>query len=467
MPNKPSGLVKLQFLGAAGTVTGSKFLLTANDRNYLIDCGLFQGADRLEQQNWQPLSIAANRISAVILTHAHLDHSGYLPRLVKLGYKGPVYASEATGELMKIILPDSGYLQEEGANYANKHGYSRHKPALPLYTSDEAYNSMKNLYSIQMNSPYSVDNQVSVTMRPAGHILGSAILDISVTNNHARHRYVFSGDLGRYGMEITKEPSLVSEADYLALESTYGAREHVSNSFELRLESVVNETHKKGGVLIIPSSAVGRTQSVLFYLRKLESDKKIPIMPVYVDSPMAVDATEVYLKYKDEHNLNTQVLEKRPLISSQTRLIRKVEESKELNEKPGPMIIISSSGMLEGGRVMHHLKNRIGDPNNTVLLVGFQPTGTRGRMLMAGAKEITIHGEKVPVIAKVVWTDELSAHADFNDSLRWLSGFNRPPKTTFLVHGEPDSLSSLREKIENKYHWTVKIPEYLESFTLD
>ncbi len=466
MPNKP-GLVKLQFLGAAGTVTGSKFLLTANDRNYLIDCGLFQGADRLEQQNWLPLPIAVNRVSAVILTHAHLDHSGYLPRLVKLGYKGPVYTSEATAELMKIILPDSGYLQEEEANYANKHGYSRHKPALPLYTADEAYNSMKNLYLIQMNSPYSIDNQVSVTMRPAGHILGSAILDISVTNNHARRRYVFSGDLGRYGMEMTKEPALVSEADYLALESTYGDRAHVSDSFESRLESVVNETYKKGGVLIIPSSAVGRTQSVLFYLRKLESEKKIPIMPVYVDSPMAVDATEVYIKYKDEHNLNTQVLEKRPLISNQTRLIRKVEESKELNGKHGPMIIISSSGMLEGGRVMHHLKNRMGDPNNTVLLVGFQPVGTRGRMLMDGAKEITIHGERVPVIAKVEWTDALSAHADFNDSLRWLSGFSRPPKTTFLIHGEPDALNSLKEKIENKYRWTVKIPEYLQSFTLD
>ncbi len=459
--------MRLQFLGAAGTVTGSKFLLTANDRSYLIDCGLFQGPDSLEQLNWNPLPIPPNRISAVILTHAHLDHSGYLPRLIKLGYKGPVYSSEATGELMKLILPDSGYLQEEQADYANKHGYSRHKPALPLYTAEEAYNSLKNLYSIQMNSLYTVDNQISLTMRPAGHILGSAILDIGVTTNHATQRIVFSGDLGRYGMEITKDPTQITAADYLVLESTYGARAHVADSFESTLESVVNATVKRGGVLLIPSSAIGRTQSVLFYLRKLESLKKIPSLPVYVDSPMAVDATEVYLKYKNEHNLNAQALEKSPLMTTQTRLIRKVEESKELNEKRGPMVIISASGMCEGGRVMHHLKNRLGDANNTVLLVGFQPVGTRGRMLMDGAKGITIHGQLVSVVAKVEWTDALSAHADFNDSLRWLSGFSRPPKNTLLVHGEPDSLKSLKEKIEKKYAWTVKVPEYMQTYSFD
>lgn len=459
--------MKLQFLGAAGTVTGSKFLLSLNDRNYLVDCGLFQGPDSLEQLNWQPIPIPPNRISAVILTHAHLDHSGYLPRFVKLGYKGPVYSSEATGELMRLILPDSGYLQEEQANYANKHGYSRHKPALPLYTADEAYTAMKNFYTIQMNSTYAVDDQISVTMRPAGHILGSAILEINVTDNHVKRRYVFSGDLGRYGMEITKEPAPVNEADYLMLESTYGARPHGDESFEDKLESVVKATNKRGGILLIPSSAVGRTQSVLFYLRKLENQKRIPIMPVYVDSPMAVDATEIYLTHSNEHNLNAKTLEKNPMVTTHTRLIRKVEESKELNEMQGPMVIISSSGMCEGGRVMHHLKNRLGDPKNTVLLVGFQPVGTRGRMLLDGAKSITIHGQPVGVAARIEWTDALSAHADFNDSLRWLSGFIRPPRRTFLIHGEPDSLNGLKNRIEEKYRWKINIPVYQQSYSLD
>lgn len=450
-------------------VTGSKYWLSIESKHYLVDCGVFQGPPELEQLNWDRLPIAPAQLEAVLLTHAHIDHSGYLPKLVADGFSGPVYASEATCALLELLLPDSGYLQEEQASYANKKGYSRHKPARPLYTYDQAVDSLKSLRPIRLGQIIEIDEHLGVAMHRAGHILGSTILECDVSASTRQLKLVFSGDLGRYDQEVMKSPASVAQADYLFVESTYGDRAHSRERLEDQLAAVVTAAANRGGALLIPSFAVGRTQQVLYYLRKLQDQKRIPEMPVYMDSPMAIDATEIYCRFGNEHNLNVNLLmddKQCPLRCHETHFARTVEESKRLNELPGPIIIISASGMCNGGRIVHHLKHRLPDPRNTVLFVGFQGRGTRGRMLRDGATKIQIHGQPVQVRAHIAAMDGLSAHADYHEILRWLSGFKQPPKQTFIMHGEPEASLSLKTKIEQQFGWSTRPPKYLERVML-
>ncbi|HED03330.1 MAG TPA: MBL fold metallo-hydrolase [Candidatus Fraserbacteria bacterium] len=455
----------LQFLGAAGTVTGSKYLLKHADKTYLIDCGLFQGLHKLKERNWEPSPIDVNGLEAVILTHAHIDHTGYLPRLVQGGYHGPVYASEATCALLELLLPDSGYLQEEQASYANKKGYSRHKPALPLYTYQQALRSLQSLRPVKLDESLAVDEHLTVTMRAAGHILGSAILECELEDL----KLVFSGDLGRYDQEVMCSPTAVHQADVLLVESTYGNRAHSREPLEAQLAQVAGDTLERGGVLLIPSFAVGRTQQLLYLLRKLQDQKRIPDLPIYVDSPMASDATAIYCRFGAELNLKVDLLmdeEACPLRCRETHFTRTVQQSKWLNEAPGPMIIISASGMCTGGRIVHHLKHRLPDPKNTVLFVGYQAQGTRGRLLSEGAQQIKIHGMPVPVRAKIASIAGLSAHGDYHELLRWLSGFERAPRQSFIVHGEPQAAEAFQERIHEQLGWKAHRPSYLETVTL-
>lgn len=461
--------VTLEFLGAAQTVTGSRFLLSVEQKHYLFDCGLFQGPREIRDLNWEPFPVSPKSLEAIVLTHAHLDHSGYIPIFLRKNGQLPVFASEATCALLEILLPDSGYLQEEQARYANKKRYSNHYPASPLYTEQEAEKSLKSLVPVGMDSVYSIDSRVQIRLRPAGHILGSATVECMVKRAQSPMRIVFTGDLGRFDQEFMKPPAPVSQADYLVIESTYGNRDHSKDSLEDSLESVVKDAVKRRGVIVIPSFAVGRVQQVLFYLRKLEDANRIPSLPVYIDSPMAVDSTDVYCRFGDEHNLSVELLMDKgicPLRCKDTRFVRTVEESKALNERQGPFIVISASGMCEGGRVMHHLKNRLPDPRNTMLLVGFQALGTRGRLLQDGATSVSIHGDTVQVRAQVVSLDGLSAHGDRSDLLRWLGGFQRPPKKTFIVHGEPAASEALRDQIQQQLGWEAEIPGHRSTAVL-
>ncbi len=450
---------QLQFLGAAGTVTGSSFLLRANGRTLLIDCGLFQGGRQLKNLNWEPFPLLPAQIDAVLLTHAHIDHCGLLPRLVQQGYKGPIYATEATCALLDILLPDSAYLNEQDAAYANKKGYSQHRPALPLYTIDDAKKALQHLQSVRFDRPLSLDS-FSVTWRPAGHLLGSAILEVRATAVNRSHRFVFSGDLGRYDGAIMKPPTTIKTADTLIIESTYGGRHHAEDDIAAVLTDVLQYIIEREGVLLIPAFAVGRTQQVLYHIRRLQDEGRIPDIPVFIDSPMAVSASHIYCRFGDDHNLDVNLLmDERvcPLHCQQTHFVRDVEASKQLNTRLGPAIILSASGMCTGGRIKHHLKWRLPNPRNVVLFVGYQAEGTQGRWLLNGAKRVRIHGEEVPVRARIASLHALSGHADHDELLRWLAGFVRPPQTTFIVHGEPKASRALQADVE-RHGWHTIIP---------
>ncbi len=455
----------LTFLGAAQTVTGSRFLLEGRGHRFLIDCGLFQGGRRLKDLNWEPFPVPPTSLDAILLTHAHIDHTGYLPRLVRQGYRGPVYATEATCALLNILLPDSAYLQEQDARYANKKGYSRHKPALPLYTVQDAQEALSLLHPVSFHQPLDLGPLI-VTWRPAGHILGSAILEVQVDQGP---RIVFSGDLGRYDAEIMKPPVSVATADVLVVESTYGNRLHRDGSLEDVLAQVVNAVIQREGVLLIPAFAVGRTQQVLYFLRKLQDQGRIPKnLPVFIDSPMAVDVSHLYCQHGDDHNLSVDLLMDEhtcPLRCPQTHFVRTVEESKALNTRPGPAVIISASGMLTGGRILHHLKHRLPDPQNAVLFVGYQAQGTRGRFLLEGAETLRIHGEHVPVRASIHMVDALSGHGDREDLLHWLSAFSSSPRDTFVVHGEPEASHALAQTLQT-WGWKAQAPEIGQSAVL-
>ncbi len=445
----------LTFLGAAGTVTGSRFLLQVKGRHYLVDCGLFQGGRRLKRMNWEPFPFPVERIDAVLLTHAHIDHTGYLPRLVRQGYRGPVYATVATCALLRILLPDSAHLQEQDAYYANKKGYSRHKPALPLYTTADAQDALDLLRPVSFDALLTLDG-VTVTWRPAGHILGSASLEVTLDGDHGQ-RVVFSGDLGRYDAEIMQPPTEMDAADYLLVESTYGNRLHQEGSVEDALAEVVEYIVETGGVLLIPAFAVGRTQQVLYYLRKLQDQGRIPNIPVFIDSPMAVDVSHLYCDFGDDHNLDVNLLmdaQRCPLRCPETHFVRDVEDSKRLNTRPGPAVIISASGMVTGGRILHHMKWRLPDPRNAVLFVGYQAQGSRGRQMLEGARTVRIHGEKIPVRARITSVDALSGHADREGLLRWLRAFRTPPRQTFVIHGEPEASQALADTLHT-WGWNV------------
>lgn len=439
----------LQFLGGAGTVTGAMYRVRAARGEVLLDCGLFQGLKPLRLRNWAPRVAAPAAITAVVLSHAHVDHIGYLPSLVKQGFRGPVYCTPATGDLVRVLLPDCAHLQEEEADRANRWGYSKHHPALPLYGLADAHAALELLQHRPFGERFDVARGITALFRPAGHILGAASVDLEVEGT----RVVYSGDLGRWNRPLVPDPELIAAADVLLLESTYGERRHPEGG-EGQLAHIVSEMARRGGALLIPAFAVDRTQEVVWMLEQLEREGRIPALPVYLDSPLAIEASEIYARHGAYR------------MPARYRFARTPAESKALNDLTGPFIIISASGMATGGRILHHLAQRLPDERTTVLLVGFQGAGTRGRLLEEGAREVKMLGRLVPVRARIEKIDALSAHADRDDILRWLAGFARPPRETYLVHGEPAAASALREAIRDRFGWTVHVARDQELVTL-
>ncbi|MEQ1754771.1 MAG: MBL fold metallo-hydrolase [Micropepsaceae bacterium] len=453
--------MRLQFLGAAGTVTGSKFLLAKGHDQLLIDCGLFQGFKPLRLRNWAEPAFNPAEIGAVVLTHAHIDHSGYLPLLVKKGFRGRIYASEATAELCRILLPDSARLAEEDAERANRRGYSKHKPALPLYTERDAEAALRHFVTVQYDTPVKALEGISVRLKPAGHILGAS----TVSASDGRIEVVFSGDLGRPQDPIMYPPQPVEHADYLLLESTYGDRLHEKTDPTQQLEENINRTIRRGGTVVIPAFAVGRTQEIMLAIARLKAKGKIPAgLPVYLNSPMAQDTTAIYQRHRREHRLSEKECE---AMCKVARFVTSVEESKLLNASDEPKIIIAGSGMATGGRVVHHIAAFGPKEKNMICFVGFQAGGTRGAAMLAGAKEVKIHGAYIPVNAEVTEIGNMSAHADASELLDWLGGFTKPPCRTFITHGEPMASDALRLRIRDRLGWETHVPEHLESVELD
>jgi metallo-beta-lactamase family protein len=462
-------MAKITFLGAAGTVTGSKYLIETGGKKLLVDCGLFQGGRDLTQRNWNKLPLEAATIDWVVVTHAHIDHTGYLPKLVSAGYRGPIYCDAATHQLCQLLLLDSAHLQEEDAKFAAKKKYSSHANPLPLYTTPDAQAALNQFREIPRSNSFTISPELSVRTHDAGHILGSCWLELTVTENGKQMVVVFSGDVGRYDQPILNDPTPPSRADFLLCESTYGDRDHPDGSVPDALAGAINRVAERGGAVVIPSFAVGRTQTLMYYLRQLEEAKQIPQLPVYIDSPMAIKVTDIYARHREDHDLDFTTRELGPqgdpLNLRAVHLTQTVEDSKAINNVAS-CIIISASGMATGGRILHHLVQRLPNPKNAVLLVGYQGDGTNGRALQDGAQFLRIHGQEVQVKAEVVTIDQLSAHAGRNELLRWLSGFSAPPRQTFLVHGEPVALESLQSAITNRMHWPVTVPAYLQSFDL-
>ena len=452
----------LQFLGAAGGVTGSKYLFSRGDDQVLIDCGLFQGLKELRQRNWAPLPINLSRLRAVVLTHAHIDHSGYLPRIVSKGYKGPVFATPGTCDLLGVMLPDAAYLQEEEARYANRKGFSRHAPALPLYTIEDAEQALKLLRPTRVDESVEVARGIFLDFGRVGHILGAGSARLSFEVNGQKRTLVDSGDLGRYDRPILKDPEPAGSADWLLIESTYGNRSHAKDS-EIELRDLIKDTVAQRGCLIIPAFAIGRTQELIYTIRQMEDAGEIPPVPVHVDSPMGIEATEIYCRHIDEHDFDMRQLrnqESCPINSRHMVVDKTPEQSKAINSLKGPLIIISASGMATGGRVLHHLKHRLPNPDTTVLFAGYQAEGTRGRLLQDGAKDVKMLGEAIPVRAKIKVLDGFSAHADQAEILRWLRTFKKAPKMTYIVHGEPPAAQALDAVIREQLKWKVEIARH-------
>ena len=461
--------MKITVLGAGRSVTGSKYLLEAGGERLMIDCGLFQGEKELRLRNWSALAVKPSAINWVVLTHAHLDHTGYLPRLIKDGFRGQIHATPATVDLARLILPDSGHLQEEDAEYANFKGYSKHKPALPLYTYEEAVKSLEALRPLDESKPLELSKHFSLKFHRAGHILGARSIEVTVRENGSTRKVLFSGDLGRYEQLIIRQPAVPDGADYLLVESTYGDRLHPTDDYRARLAKIVEDTAARGGTVLIPSFAVGRTQELLYVLRELMERGVMHSIPVHVDSPMAIDVTEIYRKHHEDHNLETTELENhgvRPFSPPDVHFDRAREESIALNNIRYPMIIISASGMATGGRVVHHLERCLPDHRNTILFVGFQGAGTRGRIIQSGAESVKMHGRHVGVSARIETLENLSAHADYGEILRWLGRFSKAPRKTFLVHGEPRAAESLHGKITAQLHWNATVASYLQKVQL-
>ncbi len=453
------GRIELQFIGATGTVTGSKYLLRAGGRNFLVDCGLFQGLKVLRLRNWAPLPIDPKAIDAVVLTHAHIDHSGYLPLLVKNGFRGKIFSTQGTFALSKILLPDAGHLQEEDAAFLNRHKLSKHEPALPLYTEADARRALGHFEAVAWEEKIALTPNLFFKFLPAGHIVGAAM--VKFTSPHAR--IVFTGDLGRPHNIIMPPPHSLPETDYLVSESTYGNRSHSAEDPRAALKEIVSRTVGRGGTVLIPAFAVGRAQEVLYLISQLKRKGEIPDIPVYLNSPMSVEATKVYAAFHDEHRISSEDFK---FLSSTVRFVSTEAESKQLNTRTEPAVIISASGMASGGRILHHLKFLAPNPQNTILFVGFQAAGTRGEALVHGADHIKIHGSDVPIRAEVASLESLSAHADANEILAWLRQMRRPPKTIFLTHGEPSSIEVLKKRIQDELAWEVYVPTYLETVTI-
>lgn len=454
----------LTFLGAAGTVTGSKHLLDTGSHRVLVDCGLFQGLKELRLRNWEPLPIPATDINAVILTHAHLDHCGYLPRLVAQGFAGRIFCTPGTKDLCSLVLPDSAHIQEEDARDANRHGYSKHDPALPLYTTVDAERALSLLQPVGYNRPIPVVPGLEVEFLNAGHLLGSAYARVTTTDK----TLVFGGDLGRYGRPILPDPVPVDRADVLLVESTYGNRLHEPDDRGDRLASIINATQEREGKLIIPSFAIGRVEEVIYWIKRLEDEKRIPLLPVYVDSPMAAKALQFYTRRADELDPDMRPAERSvcTFCTSRFTIVASAQQSIELVASKRPSIVIASSGMATGGRVLYHLRSCLPSPKHTVLFVGYQAAGTRGRALVDGAKAVRIKGHDVMVEATIELVQSMSAHADAGEIMRWLSGFSVPPSMTYLVHGEPTALDALKGRVEREKQWPVHIAGYREQVQL-
>lgn len=454
--------MKLKFLGATRTVTGSKYLIESNDKHILIDCGLFQGLKELRLRNWEKFPISPSQIDAIVLTHAHLDHSGFLPLLIQQGFSGDIYCSSATFDLCKILLPDSAHLQEEEARYANKKGFSKHTPAKPLYTEEDVEKTLKLFKPVEFETPFTLPGDLQCRLRSSGHILGSSFVTIS----DGSKSITFSGDLGRPHDLTLKPPVFIEESDYLVIESTYGDRIHGDQEVNLlsQIENTINRVVARNGVIIVPAFAVGRAQSFLYCLYRLKKEKRIPDVPVYLNSPMAVNASGIFCDHFGEHGLND---EECMGTCEAAQYVNSVEESKSLNKRKGPMIIISASGMLTGGRVLHHLKAFGPDAKSLILLTGYQSFGTRGASLVQGAKTVKIHGEQVSIAAEIATIYGLSGHADQREIIEWLSHFKNAPKKTFITHGEPKSAEALQNEITKKLGWTSSIPSYLDEVTLE
>jgi metallo-beta-lactamase family protein len=464
-------MAKLTFLGAAGCVTGSKYLVEAAGKRLLVDCGIFQGTNELKDRNWKPLPIDPKTIDYAMLTHAHLDHTGWLPVLVKDGYRGPIFANPATIELTEILLKDSAHLQEEETEHAQFKKYSRHPEPRALYTTEDVDPTLKLLKSMPRSGAFEISPEFRVASYDAGHILGSSSLELTITEGGKKTVVVFSGDIGRYNQPILKDPTTPqSNADVLICESTYGDREHPDGDPAELLAGIVNRVAKRGGSMVIPAFAIGRTQTFMYYLRQLEDQQRIPRLPVYVDSPMALSATDLYLKHKEDHDLEYAREEGSdgkgdPLDVHEFHLTRSAEESKAINNVKTPCIIISASGMVSGGRVLHHLAQRLPDARNAVILAGFQAEGTRGRALQEGAKSLKLYGQDVPVCAEIVEMGQFSAHAGKSELLRWLTALPAPPKQTYLTHGEPAAAQALQAAIQEKFRWKAAVAKYLDTVT--
>ena len=455
-----SPLPRLTFLGANHTVTGSRTLVEACGARVLVDCGLFQGYKPLRLRNWAAFPVEPSSIDAVVLTHAHLDHSGYLPRLVREGFDGPIWCTPGTADLCRILLPDSARLLEEEALYANRRGSSRHNPAMPLYTLDEANRCLRRMQTVPCAMPFEPAPALQATFTPVGHILGAAAATFTFVDGQ---RVTFSGDVGRPLDPVMRAPAPLPETDWLVVESTYGDRRHPPRPLQEELHAALARVLGRGGVAVIPAFAVGRAQLLLFLVARLQADGRLPPVPVYLNSPMATDVTSLYARHRGEHRLDDAAL---TLLGRTVRIVNSAEESKALNRRHGPMVIVAGSGMVTGGRVLHHLRAFAGDPRNMILLSGFQAGGTRGASLARGAATLRIYGGDVAVRADVVQLSAASAHADADELVEWMRTAPKPPRRVFIVHGEPDAADALRLRVQRELGWDAHVPEHLESIEL-
>ncbi len=459
--------VKIKFLGGAESVTGSRYLVDAGKFRFLFDCGLFQGLKDLRLRNWDDFPVDPSTIQAVVISHAHIDHIGYLPKLVKEGFAGPIYCTHPTADLIELLLLDSAKLQEEEARFAEKKGYSKHEHPKPLYTEKDAQTVFPLLKTFGYGERISINERVDIVYHDAGHLLGSAITEVYLKGDNQEKKIVFSGDVGRYTSAILQPPAAIQQADILLVESTYGNKDNPYDDPTDDFVRIVNETFARGGVLLIPAFAVGRTQGILYYLRQLMKADKIPDVPVYIDSPMAISATYLFFKHptylKEKFNLHEFA---REVETNMLVFVRSNEHSKSLNEIKQNAIIISSSGMMTGGRILHHLYHRLRREQDTVLIAGYQAEGTRGRRLLDGEKTLKIFGEHVPVKCTVEYISSMSGHADKGELFQWLGNFKDSPKLTFTIHGEGENLHAYAKHIRNSLGWNVVVPQYLESITL-
>ncbi len=463
-------MAKLTFYGATGTVTGSRFHLEIDGKNLLIDCGMFQGPKEVRLKNWETFPVPPSIFEYVFLTHAHIDHSGYLPKFVREGFNGKIICTHATAELCKVMLKDSAHIQEEDAKWANKKGFSKHSPAMPLYTKEDAEKTLDLFHPIHYDDFFKLSENTRIKLHDSGHILGSALVDIKTKIEEKSRKILFSGDLGRPEIPVLNEPDQVYNVDYLILESTYGQRLHESSDPISDLVEVINRCMKRGGSLVIPAFSVGRTQTLLYLLRLLEDEGKIPSYPIFVDSPMAINALDIFKDHIKDFDLyaRMQKMQGKDIFHPENlHICRTREDSMSINKQRSGCIIISASGMVTGGRILHHMAQRLPDPKNTILLMGYQAEGTRGRVIQEKKETVKIHGKQVPINAKIEMIDGFSGHADYNEMLAWLMPFNKKPKQVFMVHGETEASQSMAIKIRDTFGWNVSVPKFGDSFELE